>query len=169
MDSKQLSQRARQPGHDKTFKKSEENFIVAALECLDEDEFLVINQPSDLSSLFVTPGDSRNLGVRPEAKIESRLTGRKFFVEVKKQGPHGNAEERAMKHHTVQFYKELNKLYGYDYHPFVTVFCESLSTLPRYTVKFEYLIEPENYFLWVDYSVDSLCRYLHERADAWLR
>ena len=167
MDSGKLSARSKQPGHDRTFLKSELNFIEAARACLPEDEYIVIPNPTDLKRVFSTEMESA-LGVNPEAKIESRKTGRKFFVEVKKQGPAGNAEERAAKHHTVQFYKTLNNIYGYDYHPYVTVMCESLATLPRYTRKFVFLYEPDQYFLWEGYDLDKLCAFLRGRCAEWL-
>ena len=169
MDSARLSKRAKQPGHDRTFLVSESNFVEAARRCLDPTLYVVDDHPTDLKRIFPASltGD-RDLGVVPEASITSLRTGRKFFVEVKKQGPAGNAEERACKHHTVQFYRTLNDEFGYSYHPFVTVFCESLATLPRYTRKAEYLFESGQYFNWVDYDLDALCEYLHSRCQLWL-
>jgi hypothetical protein len=167
MDSRKLSQRQRQPGHDRTFRTSEANFIEAARQCLDSKVYVVEPRPRELRQIFKCEV-GRDLGVEPEASITSLLTGRKFFVEVKKQGPAGNAEERACKHHTVQFYKTLHAVYGYAYHPYVTVFCESLATLPRYTNKFVYLFEPEHYLLWAGYDLQVLSRFLHERCAAWL-
>lgn len=131
------------------------------------------DQPRDLAAIFREEvGEQalseRALGLQPEASITSRETGRKFFVEVKKQGPRGNAEERACKHHTVQFYKLMRELFGYDYHPYVTICCESLAVLPRYTRKAHYLFEPDQYFLWADYELEPLCQYLRVRCAAWL-
>ena len=76
-------------------------------------------------------GSGRTLGVRPEASIRNRETGRVMYFEVKKQGDAGNAEERAFKHHTVQFYKTLQDLTRMPYHAYRTIFCESLATNPR--------------------------------------
>lgn len=147
---------------------SETNFSEAARRCLDPDKYVIEDHPRGLAAIFPGAEGERELGVVPEVGITSKATGKRLFVEVKKQGPQGNAEERAMKHHTVQFYKTLSDLYGYPYHPFVTVFCESLATLPRYTRKFAYLIEPGQYFLWVDYDLDLLCEYLRGRCKVWL-
>lgn len=91
-----------------------------------------------------------------------------MYFEVKKQGPAGNAEERACKHHTVQFYKTLSDFTGYDYHAHVTIFCESLATMSRYTQKFLYLFEREHYFLWVDYDLDLLAAFVHETCSRFL-
>ncbi len=169
MDSDRLSRRPKQPGHDRTFVTSETNFVRAAQACLDASLYIVDDHPRELARIFpATLVGDRALGVIPEASITSTGSGRKFFVEVKKQGPAGNAEERACKHHTVQFYGTLRAIYGYSYHPFVTIFCESLATLPRYTRKAEFLFEPEQYFNWVDYEHEPLCEYLRGRCSAWL-
>lgn len=163
MDSKKLSAREKQPGHDRTFTTSETFFIAAARSVLYPGAYIVDDHPPDLRKLF-----ANELGVVPEASVASMATGRKFFVEVKKQGPLGNADERACKHHTVQFCKTLHEKYGYAYHPFVTVFCEHLATNRRYTLKAPYFFEPDNYFLWVDYDPDLLRDYLTARCRAWL-
>jgi hypothetical protein len=166
MDSARLSARSRQPGHDRTFRRAESKFIEAARSILPASTYRVIDQPGDLRSVFADTEGS--LGIVPEAAIENKETGRKFFVEVKKQGPAGNAEERAFKHHTVQFYKVLRKIYGYDFHPFVTVWCENLAMDRRYVLKAGYLFEPDNYFLWRNYDRDLLRTYLLARCRAWL-
>lgn len=169
MNSEKLSARAKQPGHDRTFEASERKFIEAAQRCLDPNEYEIVDHPRELADLFPDAGGvARSLGVVPEAAIISKRTGRRFFVEVKKQGDAGNADERACKHHTVQFYKTLQARYGYPYHPFTTVMCESLATNRRYTLKAGYLFEPDNYFLWVDYDLELLCQYLRQRCAAWL-
>lgn len=168
MDSKRLSERSKQPGHDRTFLVSEGNFVAAARACLDSDLYIVTDHPRDLAAMFPGLTGEKSLGVVPEASIESTRTGKKFWVEVKKQGPAGNADERAAKHHTVQFYKTLHSLFGYDYHPFVTVFCESLAVLPRYTQKAHYLYEPNQYFLWANYDHKLLSGYLNSRCAEWL-
>ena len=166
MNSKRLSERIRQPGHDQTYRTSETNFIAAASEVLDLQKYLVNDHPKDLQDIF--SDNEGTLGIIPEASITNRRTGRKFFVEVKKQGAGGNAEERAFKHHTVQFYKTLQSRFKYRYHPFVTVFCENLSSDRRYTLKFAHLIEPDNYLLWTGYDPEILKVYLNERCKAWL-
>jgi len=166
MDSARLSARSRQPGHDQTFRESESNFIEAAQSILPSNTYRVVDHPADLRSIFTDRDGS--LGVVPEASIENIKTGRKFFVEVKKQGPAGNAEERAFKHHTVQFYKVLHEIYGYDFHPFVTVWCENLATDRKYVLKAGYLFEPDNYFLWRNYDIGLLRTYLRARCAAWL-
>jgi hypothetical protein len=172
MNSSKLSARARQPGHDQSFRESEANFDEIARDLLRRrfpHEFRVSTQGNELDDVFgMNPETGRTLGVRPEATITHIRSGRSLFVEVKKQGPAGNAEERACKHHTIQFAKVLRERFGWDYHPFVTVFCDSLAVDPRYTVKFASLFEPENYVLWVDYDPNILENYLVARATQWL-
>jgi hypothetical protein len=169
MDSERLSRRTKQPGHDRTFVTSETNFLDAARRCLPADRYVVEAKPRDLLECFGTELGARALGLQPEASIMSLRTRRKFFVEVKKQGPAGNAEERGFKHHTVQFYKLMHELYpDYHYHPYITIWCESLAELPRYTRKAVHLMEPGQYFLWKGYELESLCEYLRGRCADWL-
>lgn len=168
MNSEKLSRRSKQPGDDQTFRASEANFIEVAMDYLDLAKYHVEEQPSDLLHIFDDGTEDRKLGIKPDAVIKSLKTKRRFYIEVKKQGPRGNAEERAYKHHTVQFTKTLRNLYNYEYHPYVTVFCDDLAINRRYTCKFKYLIEPDNYFLWVRYNVSKLEKYLEDRCVAWL-
>ncbi len=114
MDSKKLSARARQPGDDRSFVVSETNFIEACRGALDPKRYVVQPKPLELAAIFKKCSHDCDLGVVPEAGITSIATGRKLFIEVKKQGPAGNAEERAMKHHTVQFYKTLRDHFHND-------------------------------------------------------
>jgi len=167
MARKHLKERKKQPGHDQSYQKSERNFSRAARRALDSRKYRVVDKPKDLRHLF-TDDNPRPLGLRPELSIENVKTSRKLFVEVKKQGPKGNADERAMKHHTKQFYSLMKQKYRYTYHPFVTIFCENLAKDRRYTLKIRYLIEPDNYFLWRDYDYRSLQRYLSTRCREWL-
>lgn len=163
MDSAKLSARAKQPGNDRTFRRSETDFVSALRQVLNGDEWEIAEQPSDLSRIL-----GGHYGVRPDAMIRYRSTGRPMYFEVKKQGPGGNAEERAYKNHTVRFYEVLHEFLGLDYHPYVTVMCQDLATLPRYTTKFPYFMEKDHYFCWVDYDVDLLADFIAHIADQWL-
>jgi hypothetical protein len=167
MARKDLKKRKKQPGDDRSYRKSEKNLSRAAQRALSRRRYLIVEKPKDLLYLF-DDGKGRALGLRPELKIESVETGRVLFVEVKKQGPKGNADERAMKHHTKRFYSVMKKKYRYRYHPFITVFCENLAKDRRYTLKIPYFIETDHYFLWKDYDHPSLERYLRSRCKEWL-
>lgn len=160
MNSEKLSQRTKQPGNDRTFENSENKFSTFLKENLDHNLYEVEIQPKELLKCF-----SGIYGVKPEASIRNKKTGKRIFIEVKKQGDAGNAEERVCKHHTKKFYDLMHKQYGYDYHPFVAVFCEKLATSSRYTVKFQDLLETTNYCLWKNYDKEILKNSVNE----WLK
>ena len=160
-----LRGRSIQPGDDRTFETSERTFIEVATEVLPAG-LQVEKAPKDLQYVF--SGEDHKYGLLPEAKIMNLANGKFFFVEVKKQGKGGNAEERAMKLFTSRFEEFLGAVYGLSYHPYCVIFCESLATEPRYTKKFSYFLRPEQYLLWVDYDAGILGRYLSERAKQWL-
>lgn len=166
MDASKLAARLRQPGHDRTFLQSEQDFLIAATNIL-HPLYEVRRNPRDLSDIFATPGNTA-YGVIPEASVTSVTTGRKFFVEVKKQGPSGNAEERAARHHTVRFYEVLREKFRYNYHPYVLILCDRLADHPRYVNKYPFIYEPKQYFLWKDYCPNLLSQYLLERCAEWL-
>lgn len=155
--------RHKQPGHDRTFRDSETRFVDALKRILDEEEWEIIDHPRDLSKVI-----AGQYGVIPEASIRHRGTGNVMYFEVKKQGPAGNADERACKHHTVQFYKEIHEITGLDYHPFATVMCHNLATDARYTLKHPFYFEPDHYVLWIDYDLDVLADYLAMITVKWL-
>lgn len=163
MDSAKLSARAKAPGHDRTFMASEANFMTALRTILSDDEWIIEDHPRGLAKII-----AGRYGVIPEASITFKATGRKMYFEVKKQGMGGNAEERAAKHHTVQFYKELHELTGYSYHPFVTVMCESLAVAERYVTKHPFFFEEDHYFCWIDYDLDLLTDFLAHIGERWL-
>lgn len=163
MDSAKLSARAKQPGHDRTFQASEAHFVTALRKILSDAEWDILEKPRDLTKII-----AGRYGILPEASITFKATGRTMFFEVKKQNMGGNADERAAKHHTVQFYKELQEVTGYDYHPFITIMCDSLATADRYVVKHPFYFETDHYFCWVDYDLDLLTDFLAHIGDRWL-
>lgn len=163
MDSAKLSARIRQPGHDRTFRESETNFIEALHKVLPGEDWIVTDHPRDLARMI-----GGRYGIVPEAGIKLRENGRVFYFEVKKQGPAGNADERACKHHTVEFYKRLAAETGMPYHCFATIMCQNLATDERYTLKHPYFFEPDHYFLWVDYDLDALREYLAMLTDRYI-
>jgi|GEM_PF-1322466 len=163
MNSAKLSARTRQPGHDVTFRTSEANFVAALRVILLEELWDIVDHPKDLLKMI-----GGRFGIRPEASITYRPTGRRMYFEVKKQGKDGNADERACKHHTVQFYKTMHDLTGYDYHPYVTIMTEKLATEVRYTLKHPVYFEQGHYFCWVDYDLESLRTFIEELAERFL-
>jgi hypothetical protein len=161
MDSAKLSQRKKQPGHDRSFIQSETQFV-NALKAVLPDSYDVVDKPNTLRKLF------GKYGIVPEASIRNKTTGRIMYFEVKKQGPGGNADERACRHHTVQFYRTLAKATGMPYHAYATIFCESLATKPVYVEKYPFVIEEGHYFCWVDYDLKDLANYLRRLREKYL-
>jgi hypothetical protein len=163
MDSKRLSERTKQPGHDQTYVVSETSFVTMAREVLGAPQFLVREKPRDLCKMF-----GGRYGVIPEACVDHVPSGRKMYFEVKKQEEGGNADERACKHHTVQFSRAIRAFTGLDYHPFCTILCNKLATMDRYTKKHPFFFEPNHYFHWVEYRPDLLEEYLNRIASLYL-
>jgi hypothetical protein len=164
MDSEKLSMRERGPGDDQTFRHSEKEFVRVLDLIFPKEEWIIEDHPTDLSRIL-----SDRFGVIPEASLTNRITHRTLFFEVKKQNERGNADERACKHHTVQFYRTLQEKYKYAYHPFVTIMCDALATHERYTLKHPYFYEDDHYFCWVDYDFAEIRDFLTRIADMWLK
>lgn len=156
------------PGADQTYREAEKRFFEVAKAGLGKRKYEINPQPNDLMAIFATREDGGRLGMKPDFSITSKQTGRKLFVEIKKQRDRGNADERACRQYTVGFYDLMKKEFGYDYHPFVTIFCESLATNRRYTEKVKHLIPEKQYHLWVRYEKARLIRFLEARCEAWL-
>lgn len=167
MDSKKLSARKKQPGHDQSFRASEGNFALFLKEVLNPDVFDIVEKPRALAKMLPNPGVAwarDAYGVVPEVVVVCKQTGRAMFFEVKKQGRGGNADERACKHHTIQFQKRLREFTGYNYHAMVTIMCEQLATYPKYVAKHPYFFEPDSYFCWEDYDDTSALTRFVERV-----
>ena len=168
MNSEKLAARAKQPGHDREWEASEEDFVKVAKAALDSKIYEVTPKPDDLRDLFPADAGGRDLGIVPEALIRNKITDKRLFIEVKRQKKGGNAEERACKHHTVQFYATLREKYGYDYHPYVTIMCDALAKKPIYFRKHPFYFEENQYFNWVDYDPEILGDFLRARCAEWL-
>lgn len=155
MDSGKLSARAKQPGHDATFRKSEENFVKALQLIFEGPEWQVEDKPRHLAKMI-----DGQYGIAPEASVKNLKTGKIMYFEVKKQGDRGNADERASKHHTVQFQRNLKSFTKMPFHAYVTIMCESLAKNPRYTVKHAFYYEEGAYFNWVDYDLGKMKAFM---------
>jgi hypothetical protein len=160
MAREHLSRRTRQPGHDQSFRTSEKFHVAAGL--VLPDHYRVVEHPRDIDDIY---GD---YGVIPEALIHNTETGRKLYIEVKKQGPSGNAEERAYKHYAPAFIRLVHERTGFDYHPFATVFCEHIAVDARYTEKIGRSLDYPHYFLWENYRLDLIEDWLEDVRATWL-
>jgi hypothetical protein len=160
-----LSRRAVQPGHVRTWERSERD-VADWCRLLLGDAFDVTTQPRDLADLYQrTP---RSVGLIPELKIRSRRTGHYVYVEVKRQGDRGNAEERVYKLFTPTFIRTVAERSGLDYHPFVAVFCDELATHPRYRVRFAAHLEAGTYLCWERRDPRLLAEFLDDLRARWL-
>lgn len=156
--AERLSARLRQPGHDQSWRASEHAVEDLCRRLLPE-RFEIVAQLRDLADFYRR--GPRPLGLRPELKITSRWTGRFVYVEVKRQGPRGNAEERVYKHHSVGFVDAVAARFGLDYHPFVAIFCDALATEEHYTAKFAVHLRPGSYLCWAGEDPALLAAFLH--------
>lgn len=157
-----LRNRATQPGDVHTWRPSE-TASVAAMQLLLGARYDVEFKPKDLRDFYHDGSDGETaLGIEPEAKITDTVTGRYIYVEVKRQGPQGNAEERAYKHHSSVFEERLQERTRLPYHAFVTVFCEELASMRRYTAKYPSHIRGGWYLCWEHYDLALLADFLDE-------
>jgi hypothetical protein len=154
-NAKKLAARLIQPGHDTSFKKTEKALFIALTMILPESDWTVEEHPRDLTKII-----DGKYGIVPDVVIRHKASGRVMYFEAKKQGDSGNADERACRHHTVAFYKLIKDTLKLKYHPFVTVFCDALSTNPRYTVKHPAFFEEGNYLAWEKYDLVVLYDFL---------
>lgn len=160
-----LSNREIQPGNDRSFMKSEKLFEQLVRDVFYESHFEIRTQ-GDTSlkrMLGFNPDTNRPQGIHPEVEILNTKNNDRVFFEVKKQRKGGNAEERACKHHTPIFRHNVRKACGTSLEiPFITIMCEALATRGRYVSKHPFFLEPEAYFLWIDYSSDDMRTFLEE-------
>ena len=164
-NSRRLSARTVQPGHVRTWTTSEHG-VAEWCELLLPDSYTVVAQPRDLADLYRR--EPRPAGLIPELKIHNTHTGRYVYVEVKRQGEHGNAEERVYKLFTPTFIAAVGARTGLPYHPFVAVFCDDLATHPRYQVRFAAHLEPGSYLCWAGNDPALLAAFLDELRARWL-
>ncbi|MBY0311875.1 MAG: hypothetical protein K2W85_07380 [Phycisphaerales bacterium] len=167
MDRDKLAARTKQPGDDQTYRKSEQSFADLLRRLLNPEVLVVREKPSDLRKMFpsdVEESARDEYGIVPEVAVTHKTTNQSLYFEVKKQEKGGNAEERACKHHTVQFKKRLGEFTGYPFHAYVTIFCEELANYPKYLAKHPYFFEPESYFCWKDYSDTAALAEFLERV-----
>jgi hypothetical protein len=89
-------------------------------------------------------------GCEIDCKIENLRTGRRIFLEVKNQGPAGNAQERAAKYATPSVIAHVQKKFGVSYHPFGYVFTGEMVERLDYRVELEttYGFAADHMLLW---------------------
>jgi hypothetical protein len=132
--------------------------------------YAVSVHPRDLQHWYHrdTADTGRSSGLIPDLKITDLLTGNYLFVEVKRQGGTGNAQERMYKPYTAKFVTELGGYTGLNYHPFVTVLCDNLATDGRYRRQITAHVPDGQLLFWTGYDVAGLARYLDRVRDGFL-
>lgn len=153
-----LRKRKKQPGHDQTFRKSKSKVAEEITACLDPNLYEIRAEPSDLMNIF---GPSS--GVIPNFRIRHKVTGNVLYLDIKKQGNQGNAEERAFRFYTTRFQELVHERLRLPYHPFVTIFCEGLAEHPRYADRIQGYMENGTYLLWRQYNPDLLRNFLQTK------
>jgi hypothetical protein len=161
MSREHLSAREKAPGDD-TAGRDAEGYFLKGAELAFPTYFIIEDHPRDLDDIY------GEYGVVPEAKITNPRTGRFLFIEVKRQGMSGNAEERAYKHYAPGFIRLLKERYDLPYHPFATIFCEDLAWDPRYTDKIQSSLDYPHYLFWEDYAEDLMAEWVDHVREAWL-
>lgn len=139
--------------------------MASALQCLPGlGDYNVVAQPDDLRRIF---GGGR-WGVRPDAAVINKETGRTVFVEVKRQNPRGNAHERACKYFApglVAAARKKGNIHQDDF-PFFLVFTNGLATSEKYAEEISFWFsapEVENHFLlWNGDAGKLLDFFLHK-------
>lgn len=64
-----------------------------------ETDYEGINKPKDLKGIYgLRPKTNKPHGIEPEYCIQNKKTGKKIYVEIKRQKKEGNAHERACKY-----------------------------------------------------------------------
>ena len=121
-------------------------------------------KPDDLRRIY---GGARGGGVVPDFSITNEETGRKIFIEVKRQGPGGNAHERAGKYFAPGLAKEGRKKGKLPdgVFPFFLVFADSLASDDRYQREITKWFNEElakHFLLWKDRSPELLERFFEE-------
>ena len=148
MASEDLSKREKQPGHDRSFVKSEDS----VKKVMERVVSWYPQLTTTTKSRFKIFPKYSNGYIMPENTIVNNKNGKVMNFEVKKQGDKGNAEERVFKLFTPKFSEAMKKFHNVDYHPYKAIFCESLATNERYTGKFDVYLDDDDYFLWEDYE-----------------
>jgi hypothetical protein len=89
-------------------------------------------------------------GCEIDCMIEHASSGRKIFLEVKNQGPAGNAHERAAKYATPSVIEHVKEKLGVSYIPFAYIFTGEMVERLDYRVELEttYGFAPNHLFMW---------------------
>ena len=119
-------------------------------------------RPDDLNRIY--GGDH---GIFPDFSITNENTGRKIFIEVKRQGPEGNAHERAGRYFAPGLVKEGRKKGKLPdgVFPYFLIFTANLASDDGYRREITKWFNEElkeHFLLWKDWSPDLLEKFFEE-------
>ena len=126
--------------------------------------YILRKKPRDLKRIY---GGKRARGVVPDFSITNEKTGRKVFIEIKRQNERGNAHERAGKYFSPGLAKEGREKGNLPdgVFPFFLVFADSLASDDRYQREITKWFNEElakHFLLWKDRSPELLERFFEE-------
>jgi len=102
-------------------------------------------------------------GCEIDCKIEHIRSGKKIFIEVKNQGPAGNAHERAAKYATPSIISHVQKKFNISYNPFAYMFTGEMVDRLDYRVELEttYGFAQDCLFMWSkEHPLEPLVQWL---------
>ncbi len=120
--------------------------------------YLLVEKPGDMNKIY------GKRGITPDFSIANPETGRKIFVEVKRQGPEGNAHERAGKYFAPGIVKEARRIGNLSAgeFPFFMVFTGNLATDERYRPEITKWFNKElaaHFLLWKNWDPKILRKF----------
>ena len=149
MNREHLASRAKWQGQAGAAGEGAEMTFQAVFSNYLQDPYEITDKPRDLKSIY-----GENHGIEPDFSISSKQTGRKIFVELKRQRKGGNAHERACKYLTpgiVDAGHRIGNIRNEDF-PFWIIFSGELvqDRKRRQEITFWFKGIEENLFLWED-------------------
>jgi hypothetical protein len=102
-------------------------------------------------------------GCEIDCKIEHTRSGKKIFIEVKNQGPAGNAHERAAKYATPSVISHVQNKFNISYNPFAYIFTGEMVDRLDYRIELEttYGFAEDYLFLWSkEHPLEPLTQWL---------
>lgn len=146
-----LSGRKIQPGTEKFGKPAHDKFLEVLAE--HYPDAVVVSEPRILKKLGFW-------ALIPDFAVT--MSGKTVLIEIKRQGPAGNAHERLYKFFTPRLMAKVTKVLRAGSYPVYGVLCDELATNPRYLRELDQQLEPHEYLLWDSYRPDLVVDFLDE-------
>lgn len=133
---------------------AEQAFAAIMEEHLRDTSFAGVPKPADLAGIYGTGTGGRPHGIRPDYSISNPETGRRVFVEIKRQRAAGNAHERACKYMMPGILNAMRQAGNQpaDVIPMWWVFTNGVAADPRYVQEIMFWFQgiEGNVLLWSD-------------------